>query len=301
MKVIFFGLGSIGTRHLKNLRTLFNNRDVDLEVHAFRSKKKSKAEVVGVKNIYDLASLDSDYDIAFVTNPTALHLETLELLKGRASWFFVEKPLFERTYPFEYGISNHYYIAAPLRYKKTMAAAKELISQNTIHHARIICSSYLPHWRNEDYRQSYSASEELGGGIEIDCIHELDYVTYLFGLPEKAVSMIGKVSNLEINANDSANYLLKYEKMFAEIHVDYFGKVSQRTLQVITEDDTFEFDFYKNTRTMLSTGAVTVYNEEANDMYISEMTYFLDEVMNGRSNHNDFEHAAAVLAIAKGD
>ncbi|CZR10740.1 Predicted dehydrogenase [Trichococcus flocculiformis] len=300
MKVVFFGLGSIGKRHLLNLKSIVGSQD--LEVHAFRSNKKSPEAIDGIKNVYDINELDSDYDIAFITNPTSLHYETLQILQGKAQWYFVEKPLFESTYTIdEFEEKDRYYIAAPLRYKKTMQAARDLIAEEKVLHARIICSSYLPTWRNEDYRESYSANEELGGGIELDCIHELDYATYLFGLPKEAKSIIGKMSNLEIHSNDTANYLLGYIDKVVEIHVDYFGKTSQRKLELITEQDTYIFDFYKNTKTVLSTGEITSYNEETNDMYVSEISYFLDDVMKGNTNQNNLVHALQILAIAKGE
>lgn len=301
MKVIFFGLGSIGKRHLTNLQTLSAAREIELEIHAFRSNKKNTNRIEGITNIYEFNELADYYDVVFITNPTSLHYETILKMNDKTNCFFVEKPLFEKVYNYETAVPNQYYIAAPLRYKKTLQAAKTIISKNTVYHGRAMCSSYLPNWRNEDYRESYSAQEELGGGIELDCIHELDYVTYLFGLPENTKSMMGRISRLEINSNDSANYLLDYRNMFVEVHVDYFGRIPQRKLELITENDTYIFDLYQNTQTTLSTGEVIEFEEETNDMYMAELTYLLDYVMTGKSNHNNFNHALDVLKIAKGD
>lgn len=304
MKVIFFGLGSIGTRHLHNLQEAGRERGWDLEVHAFRSNKKARREEAGVRNIFAEAELAADYDIAFITNPTSLHRDTLALLKGKARYYFVEKPLFEKAYPLDDFLmeKERYYIAAPLRYKATMAEALAVVQREQVLHARVHCSSYLPHWRkDDDYRKSYSARPELGGGIELDCIHELDYTTYLFGLPEKASSIIQKVSGLEIASNDTATYLLGYPDKVVEVHVDYFGKAPQRVLELITEEDTYFFDFYANTMRALLKGTNKEFAEDTNEMYRREMAYFLDEVMAGQSNHNDLEHAAQVLELAKGE
>lgn len=301
MKVIFFGLGSIGKRHLENLQNILKERHIKLEVHAFRSSKKTLSVIEGVKNIYDFSELDDDYNIAFITNPTSLHYATLQKIKEKASYFFVEKPLFEKNYDYIPINPDNYYVAAPLRYKKTLLAAKEIIEDNKILHARAICSSYLPNWRKDDYRHSYSAREDLGGGIELDCIHEIDYLTYIFGMPENTKSMMGRVSQLEINSNDTANYLMDYKKMFVELHIDYFGKTRQRKLELITDMDTYVFDLYENTQTTLSTGEIITFDELTNDMYLTELTYFLDEVMLGKGNHNNFNHAKKVLKIAKGE
>lgn len=303
MKVIFFGLGSIGTRHLHNLQDACRERGQELEVHAFRSNKKAVREEAGVTNIFTVEEMHADYDAAFITNPTSLHRETLELLKGRSRYYFVEKPLFERAYSLDDFLLEKecYYIAAPLRYKAVMAEALRVVQREQVLHARVHCSSYLPNWRKDDYRESYSARPELGGGIELDCIHELDYTTYLFGLPQTACSMMGKVSALEIASNDTATYLLGYGDKFVEVHVDYFGKAPQRVLELITEEDTYFFDFYQNTVRSILKGTTEEFPEETNEMYRRELAYFLDEVTAGRSNHNDLEHATRVLELAKGE
>ena len=84
---------------------------------------------------------------------------------------------------------------------------------------RAMSSSYLPDWRpGQDYRKTYSAHKDLGGGVSIDLIHEWDYLTYLFGWPKKVHSFIGKKSNLEIDSDDYAIYIAEFEKMIAELH-----------------------------------------------------------------------------------
>jgi len=61
----------------------------------------------------------------------------------------------------------------------------------------------LPDWRPwQDYSQSYSAKKELGGGVVLDLIHELDYSYWLFGEFYELKSFTGKVSNLKIETND---------------------------------------------------------------------------------------------------
>jgi len=72
MKIIFVGLGSIGKRHLNILKKLYD----DIDIIAFRSNKNSK-NFSGVKNYYDLdKALAQSPDIAFITNPTSLHIKS---------------------------------------------------------------------------------------------------------------------------------------------------------------------------------------------------------------------------------
>ena len=47
--------------------------------------------------------------------------------------------------------------------------------------------SHLPSWRpGTNHLESYSANNWLGGGVTLDFIHEPDYISAIFGLPEKS-------------------------------------------------------------------------------------------------------------------
>lgn len=301
MKVIFFGLGSIGQKHYQNLKTICEERGIPLEVSAYRSRKAEHKTPMDIHMIYEIDDVSDDYDVAFITNPTALHLNTLHILKNKASYYFVEKPIFEQAYAIDEFIENKdsYYVAAPLRYKGIMTELKKELEQKKIINARAICSTYLPDWRQDDYTKSYSAKPELGGGIELDCIHELDYVIDLFGFPIKSKAMYGKKSNLKIQSNDTALYLLEYESKFVEIHLDYFGKVPQRKIEIITEDDLITCDFLENTLVSSKVGLLKKVIEDTNKMYLNELTYFFDNVLSRKGNNNTIEHANRVLKIAK--
>lgn len=304
LKVIFFGLGSIGQRHIKNLRTLCEQKYIDLEVHAYRTNKQNNAHVNGVAtNFYSIDEIIGNYDAAFITNPTSCHYETLNYIKKRARYFFVEKPLFDRKHNIEaMKIQSHkVYVAAPLRFKNIMKRLREFIADKDIYSVRVICSSYLPHWRNMDYRNSYSAMKDLGGGVELDCIHELDYVTYLFGFPSRVNVLLGKKSNLSIDSNDIAVYTMEYADKIVEVHLDYFGIYPQRKIELITNEDLIVCDLLQDTITSEKYGLIEQVCEEKNVMYLNELNYFLNEVVAEKDNFNDLIHAYKVLMLAKGE
>ena len=197
MKVLFVGIGSIGTRHLKNLHTVANERGLTLDVTALRSSSRElPAETARLLNRQISALDDTVYDLAFITNPTTLHHKALEDLKGKANFFFIEKPIFEDCiYDLNtLGLNEkNAYVACPMRYCGAYMKLKELLKDKKPFSVRIICSSYLPGWRpNTDYRKNYSAIKALGGGVTIDLIHELDYMTDLFGFPEESYNFKGK-------------------------------------------------------------------------------------------------------------
>ena len=165
LTALFVGLGSIGTRHLKNLKQLAPG---GVAVHALRSDL-SRPLRDGVEPLLDrqftsLSEGQEHYDIAFITNPTSLHAETLLQLKGRADTLFIEKPIFSAQ---QTGLDlaqllppgQKAYVAAPMRWSAVMIAVREWLQANPAlapYSARVICSSYLPGWRpGVDYRTVY--------------------------------------------------------------------------------------------------------------------------------------------------
>ena len=182
--------------------------------------------------------MPEDYDIVFITNPTELHWQTLQQFHKKGKHFFIEKPVVsihqrKQARGFEKRGDSVYYVACPLRYHAVIQYIKREIPADDVLSVRSISSSYLPDWRpGRDYRTTYSAQRKLGGGVSIDLIHEWDYLTYLFGWPKKVACMKGKVSPLEIDSDDYAIYIAAYEGMTAELHLDYFGRQTIRTIEL---------------------------------------------------------------------
>ena len=304
MKVLFVGIGSIGTRHLKNLHTVANERGLTLDVTALRSSSRElPAETARLLNRQISALDDTVYDLAFITNPTTLHHKALEDLKGKANFFFIEKPIFEDCI-YDLNVlglnEKNAYVACPMRYCGAYMKLKELLKDKKPFSVRIICSSYLPGWRpNTDYRKNYSAIKALGGGVTIDLIHELDYMTDLFGFPEESYNFKGKYSDLEIDSDDLSVYISRYKDKICEVHLDYFGREYRRTCEVFLPEGTMEAEFGKGS-VKLPDGRVINCNEDANRRFVREMRNVLDIMAGKAENINDVYKANKVLALTLG-
>lgn len=305
MRALFVGLGSIGNRHSINLRNICQERKTPLHITALRSHlgslKDDKFEQIDEM----ITSLGSEkYDIAFITNPTILHLETFEKIKNSAEFFFVEKPIFgdTRKTPQEIGMSDkNTYIAAPMRFCQTYVKLKELLQKKKVFSSRILCSSYLPDWRpKQDYRKTYSAQKELGGGVSIDLIHEIDYMVDLFGFAQCYHTLNGQYSNLEIDSNDLSITIAKYENMLCEVHLDYFGRTYRRTCECFCDDGTIIADFGESIIT-LTNGSIIDCKEDLNIRYLRELEYFLDFTQSKKNNVNPPSLAFKTLKIALGE
>ena len=90
MKILICGVGSIGERHINNLISL-GYTDIIL----YRTSNSELRTLSGDFEVYD--SLDEALSqkpaIAFITNPTSLHLSTAIKCASAGCDLFVEKPL----------------------------------------------------------------------------------------------------------------------------------------------------------------------------------------------------------------
>ena len=311
-RIAFVGLGSIATRHLKNVHTYLASVGDSCTVDLYRSSlSRPLADELKplVSSCYLYAEeipADRKYDVVFVTNPTSMHYETVAHFASHTKSFFIEKPVFDSTTVdekiFETIKNIPSYVACPLHYNAVLQYVKENIKPDDVICARAMSSSYLPDWRpGQDYRQTYSAHKDLGGGVSIDLIHEWDYLTWLFGMPMECRQMIGKVSNLEIDSDDLAIYIGRNEKTTFELHLDYFGRKAQRTLDLFTAEDTIHCDLIAGTVSYLKEGRSISLESERNAYQLAEIAHFFEIINNKTINDSTTEHAYQVLKIAKGE
>ena len=141
----------------------------------------------------------------------------------------------------------------------------------------------------------------MGGGVSIDLIHEWDYLTWLFGLPTECKQMIAKVSNLEIDSDDLAIYIGRNNKTTFEVHLDYFGRHTLRTLDLFSEEETVHCDLIAGTVNHQRKGEIVKVNSERNSYQMKEIEHFFDIINNKTLNDSTPRHAFHVLKIAKGE
>ena len=311
-KIAFVGLGSIATRHLKNVHAYLASLGDSCTVDLYRgSLGRPLAEELQplVSNTYlyaDELPADRQYDVVFVTNPTSMHYETVDRFAAHTKSFFIEKPVFDSISVdekiFETIKDIPSYVACPLRYNEVLQYIKSHVKPEEVLCARAISSSYLPDWRPEqDYRKCYSAHKDMGGGASIDLIHEWDYLTWLFGLPTECKQMIGKVSSLDIDSDDLALYIAKNKNTTFEVHLDYIGRKAVRTLDLFTTNDTIHCDLITGTVNYLKKEETIKLESERNIFQMAEIAHFFEIINKITINDSTPQHAYQVLKIAKGE
>lgn len=235
MKIIFFGLGSIGQRHAKIL--LRNYRH---DLFAFRSGINNTKNSLGIKEVNSWDQVVKvKPDVAFITNPTFLHIETAIECTALSCKLFIEKPIDKDVRGLDELLKIIKekrlvtYVTYNLRFHPVILRLKKYIEINKPLHARVVCTSYLPKWRpKKNHLKSYSANAKMGGGVILDLSHEIDYVSYLFGPLKKIQGNYSKRSKVTVDAEDYADLLVKTETTPVNIHINFLSQLPQRYIQV---------------------------------------------------------------------
>ena len=249
-RVLVIGNGSIGKRHSKNLSKL-GFKPIVLTNYP-------ESDVNGVEYVTSFDGL-GDVKFAVVATPTAKHLDSVtKILKlTTCKKILIEKPI-SNTLKEANNIKKiveqnnaEVFVAYNMRFLKVFDTIRDLVNRNTldIRLVHIVAGQYLPEWRpNRDYRDSYSAHRAMGGGVDLDLSHEVDYMNWCFNRPKNIKACIRKkISKLEIDSPDYFKGLYEYNNFMVDVELDYFRN-KERSLKIISENkDLLYVDFINKT------------------------------------------------------
>jgi predicted dehydrogenase len=310
--VLVAGAGSIGRRHMANLRKLGARRLAAADPDAARLQA-----VVDELSAEGFADLDEALrvfkpDVVFVCTPPVFHIEqALGSLRNGAD-VFIEKPLSHcrdgvGALKAEAGKCGRVvHVGYNLRFNPGIQMLKRLVEEGVagrILWARAEVAQYLPDWRPwQDYRQSYTAQRALGGGIILDASHEIDYILWLLGPPRELTCMAGQVSGLEVNVEDCATILIRLQSgAQADVHMDFAQRTASRSCVLAGDRARLEWEHALNQVRIIRPGAATevkTYNFETNEMYIAEVEDFFSCVHNRVTANQSLAESELTLEVA---
>jgi predicted dehydrogenase len=309
MKVLIMGLGGIGQRHLRNLRMA---RGDDLDIVAYDPRPNPPVLTDQLK-VEAGASLEKKYNLrlfpdieqalaqkpqaAFVCNPTSLHVPTAIRAAREGCALFIEKPLSHSLEQVDelIGLVESRSLAAvvgyQMRFHPCLQRLHELVQEKKIGRilsVRAEVGEYLPGWHTyEDYRQGYAARQDLGGGVILSQIHELDYLYWLFGMPRRVFTLGGHLSNLEVDVEDTADILMECVldgyPIPVSLHQDYIQNPSKRSCEIVGDAGKILVDIRALTLQVFdgqgnSVEADSYEGFQRNQMFLDELNYFLDSI-----------------------
>ena len=298
LKVIFFGLGSIGQRHL---RLLQQTASAKLVIYAFRSGKSKNLSPKGtieLRSWKDVQELQPD--IAFICNPSSLHTKTaLKCVAAGLKHLFIEKPIdasADGLSPLLREVKNGKvtaYIAYPLRFHPAVLKTKELLAK-TKHakHARCVVSSYLPLWRpGINHKKQYSAQAKMGGGVILDLSHEFDLLQYLFGPCENMSGVAGRLTKVTVDAEDFADCLFMAGTTKVNLHMNFCSLENSRYIEINGHDFFIRLDILNNTVTY-RTGKKEKnfsYTMSRDELFTKQLKFYLANLHNPKLMNNLLE------------
>jgi predicted dehydrogenase len=334
VKALIVGLGGIGQRHVRNLRTLLGDH---VEIIAYRVRHRTHV-VTPALGVQPDRNVESEYriqtysdldealaqkpDVAFICNPSSLHVPVARACLAAQCDIFVEKPLSDSMRDIDVLIRAAEerkaiaMVGYQLRFHPCLKSLTEIVKSGILGNllaVRAMVGEYLPNWHPyEDYRQMYASRADLGGGVVLSQIHEFDYLYSLFGVPTRVFALGGHWSDLEVDVEDTATMLMDCSfasrSLPIQMHQDYLQSPPSRQCEVIGDRGRALMDLHRLTVTVFKRGSQNPEQEafegfERNQLFLDELNHFLDCVKS-RSKpivdlHDGRQSLRTALAVKK--
>lgn len=295
-KVLIVSLGSIGKRHLRNTRELLP----DATIGIFKQFNKEKISVpAGADHVfYSLEeAINFRPDSVIISSPATDHLKNAEVFAKLGAHLFIEKPMAatsaeNKAFSEMAKKTNSFLmIGYVLRFLPLLTYIKNFLADDklgTVRTAHVEVGQYLPDWRpTTDYRLGVSAQAALGGGALLELSHEIDYALWLFGLPQKLICSKSKLSDLEIDVEDSVHIILEYgQKTVSKkvlLQLDFLQRVPNMRVEVVGSKGTLVADLCNEKLFLFDPENPTGKQLEAptlatgNEIYLKQFDFFFSK------------------------
>lgn len=303
MQFLIIGGGSIGKRHIQNLRTLGYADIFCLK----RNRDDLFAKENEVKVIVNISELENTrIDAVFICTPTSLHNEGLKIAVKLNAAIFMEKPLIHNKEGLDDAkeiLSEYqqpFFIGFMLRYHPLVQKIAALLRERKVgevYSARFEFGSYLPYWHPyEDYKESYASRKDLGGGVINTITHELDLIQYYFGAPQYIQCTKANLGKLNIEVEEIAEAVFQYSDKLVTLHIDYLQKDYDRRIRILGDEGSIEWNWHKR-KVVLKVHkkkdeVYSLKNLDINQLYLDEIKEFIGIIENEKLRHPlDFSHA----------
>ena len=227
ISALIIGYGSIAKKHLKCLK---NIKKID-KIYIY--SKRNIDYKYSINKLNQILEINPNYII--IASNTNEHYRHLKFIVNNFNHkiILVEKPLFHKNFNLKIK-KNKVFIGYNLRMHPIIQFIKKHIYNELIFSVDVLCESFLPDWRkNRNYTDTYSAKNNLGGGVIMDLSHELDYLQWLFGSIIPKFSKVSKISNLKITSDDYfVLYGINNKKTHFNLSLNYFSKISSRLISI---------------------------------------------------------------------
>ena len=253
--------------------------------------------------------------MTIISNPTSMHMNIALAASKAGSHLFIEKPIshsIEGIYELQEIITEnelHAYVGFQFRFHPGILHVKRLLEHEEIGEvlsAQVTWGEYLPNWHPwEDYRKSYSARKDLGGGVVLTLCHPFDYLRWLLGEVTQVTAETGKSGLLDLDVEDSADVTLRFEVGYrATVHLDYLQRPTIHQLRIVGSDGILLWDHADGSVRWWSADSnelptLTVPRGfERNQLFVDELEHFLQVISGEAESRCSLEDGIRALEIA---
>ncbi len=305
--ILVVGAGSVGERHLRNLLALgYGN----LVVYRQRNLPFRTLDPGLVRVVTDFAeALALRPKAAFITSPTAQHLPQALACAEAGLHLLVEKPLshtaegLERLKAVAAQRGVYVHVGYMMRFHPLVQELKAIIDEGR--YGRLLSfttrwGEYLPNWHPwEDYRTSYAARKELGGGAALTLSHDLDLALWLVpSPPTRHHALPNRASALEVDVEAGMDFLLQFaDGTTGHVHLNFFEQPATRYLHFAFERGTARFDYYANALKISTPDGEAVRSQEGFD----RNQLFVDQTVHFFRKTGSFDPAEALAQIEQSE
>jgi len=317
-RVLIVGAGSIGIRHLGVVREVLPLS----KIMVFRRYESRDLSNSGLCDFVTCSMDDIELfqpQVAIVANPATFHAQIAAVLIDLGCHVLIEKPLTSCSVDAKELISKISSkkrvvsrVGYNLRFLESMKKFKSLIDEGVIGEVlsiRCEVGQRLTKWRPAvDYRSTVSAQRSMGGGVLRELSHEIDYLKWIFGDVVRVNAWVGKLSDLDINVEDSAHLWLEFDKtvnnlgLIATVSMDFMRHDDTRKCYVIGSEGTLLWDGMQGRLQMYSCENdkwkdFEVSPVDRNASYKMQFLDFCDSVRRGDTDLTSVINGLAVLEV----
>jgi predicted dehydrogenase len=299
MKFIIAGLGSIGRRHLRNLLAL---GEKDILLYRTHQSTLPDDELMNFPVVQDIdVALSFNPTAVIVSNPTALHLDVAIPAARAGCHLLLEKPIshsMERVDELQDAIAyggGDVLVGFQFRFHPGIIKTLELVQEDAVGRplsVRAVYGEYLPAMHPwEDYRVSYSARRDLGGGVILTLSHPIDYLRWILGEVNGLWAYVRQLNDFPIQVEDTAEIgLLFASGVIGSLNLNYNQQPRSHYLEIVGTKGTLRWDNYSGSVSVFRPKVKIVNHEgkgtwetydipaefERNTMFLKEMEHFLE-------------------------
>ena len=286
-ELLIAGSGSIGRRHLENLRQL--GHDAVL----YRSGRRDpNAPAPLAREEYELPrALAAGPRAVLVCNPSALHLSVATAAARAGRHLLVEKPLADSlagVAELQREVERRGLVALvgfQYRFHPGLRRVKAWLDDGALGEvvsAQVHWGEDLAAWHpGEDWRRSYAARADLGGGALRTLCHPFDYLRWLLGEVELVSALVSHRA-LGLDVEDLAHVSLRFRSgVLASVVLDYLQRPRAHDLELVGTRGRIRWSdadgsaFLHDSRRDRVTPFLPPPGFSRNEMFLDELRHFL--------------------------